>query len=224
MGGSVLWCFPQTGKISVDRAREYYTRCVKFAKANIANLDFAAQEREYKELARIQEASRKKICKEDREYKMWPRVLKWLEQYSKAAQTRFKFLIIDGESNIGKSEYAKSLAKDPKKAKLVNCKRCPEPPISGLNSMNTEVLILDEATAKMVADNRKVMQACNDFVHLGCSATNVHSYLVFLHEVKIVVTSNSFWAEFWELDASDRDWILKNSFYFYFDSRKLYWT
>ena len=136
---------------------------------------------------------------------------------------RYKFLVLDGPSRIGKSEFAKGLCSDPSKVQLVNCKSCPEPPLKGIHAGNTELLILDEGSPKMIADNRKVMQACGDFIHLGCSATNIHSYKVYLHRVKIVVTSNAFWEEMQALSEDARSWIQSNFVYLRLPKEDMWW-
>ena len=71
-------------------------------------------------------------------------------------------------------------------------------------------MLFDEIRAGIVARQRKLFQACAAEVQLGCSATNCHSYTVFLFRVKLVLCSNGWAAPMQELPEEDQAWLREN--------------
>ena len=65
----------------------------------------------------------------------------------------------------------------------------------------------------MIIDNKELFQATNNWIRLGVSATNCHSYEVMVHGIKIIILSNKWSQELKELPESDRKWIVANQFY-----------
>ena len=74
-------------------------------------------------------------------------------------------------------------------------------------------MLFDEIRAGIVARQRKLFQACAAEVQLGCSATNCHSYTVFLYRVKLVLCSNGWAASMQELCEEDQAWLRENMVY-----------
>ena len=62
-----------------------------------------------------------------------------------------------------------------------------------------------------MADQRKLFQAQSAPVQLGCSATNCHSYDVFVWRKKLVLASNNWHTSLSALSPGDQEWIHANS-------------
>ena len=88
-----------------------------------------------------------------------------------------------------------------------------EPDLRGFRYGQHEVVLFDEIRARIVAQQRKLFQACAAEVQLGCSATNCHSYTVFLFRVKLVLCSNSWAGSMEELRGEDQAWLRENMVY-----------
>ena len=65
---------------------------------------------------------------------------------------------------------------------------------------------------------KKLAQASVDMVRLGQSATNVVSYIVWFHRVKMVVASNVWARDLARCSKADREWLKENSYYLFVDS------
>jgi hypothetical protein len=199
----------QSGKFSVADARKQFVLCGKNLAHNLANLSL--QERE---MASIALQDRKdhvwaELRRLVRPSKTYPDVDRWLW---KQTHIRFRqpFLVLEGPSCLGKTQFAMSLVA-PGKGLEVNCCACPEPDLRSFRSMTHELILFDEASPELVLRQHKLFQAPAVDVTLGASTTNCHAYTVWVHSVKMVVASNT-----WNTDADvckplDRAWLRENS-------------
>ena len=80
------------------------------------------------------------------------------------------------------------------------------------------VILFDEARATMVIRCKKLFQASSDLVQLATSATNMMSYVVWVHAVRMVIASNRWKQDLEALDQQDRAWIEANSIYVFVDT------
>ena len=97
---------------------------------------------------------------------------------------RRKFLVLDGASKMGKSDYAKSLS-PPGRTLDVNCASCDqEPPLRSWDPVSKDAILLDEASAALIVRNKKFMQAPPDPVELGSAQSNMFTYFVYVHKKK----------------------------------------
>ena len=78
----------------------------------------------------------------------------------------------------------------------------PTPP-----SSSPPKLFLDEASVKMIWKYRKLFQCRNVLVQLGCGATTLFSYSVYIHCCLLVIASNTWRSKLSALPAEDRDWL-----------------
>ena len=113
----------------------------------------------------------------------------FLAQFQEAKQ-RYKFLVLAGPSRLGKTVYARSLAPVGFDCLEINCSSGQEPDIRAYRLSRHGVILFDEVEATQVVAQRKMFQACASPVQLGCSATNCHSYTVFLWQKRLVLASN----------------------------------
>ena len=128
-------------------------------------------------------------------------------------EARYKFLILEGPSRVGKTCWARQLAA-PGRTLELNCCSGSSPNLKSFKALHHEVVILDEATPQLILNERKLFQAGPTPVILGGSSTNVYSYSVFVHRVKFVVCSNV-WSDLVEREIPDtQQWLKDNSVYY----------
>ena len=144
--------------------------------------------------------------------------LQQVEEWKKAAtqpfQRRKKFLVLEGPSGLGKTEFIKDLFGAEKVLEL-NCGSCGDVVNLRQFKPGQHVCVLfDEASAHLVLNNRKVFQAPPGWIELGHSPTGRDVYKVFLGDTVLALNSNK-WTEELERIAgkspSDHAWLVKNA-------------
>ena len=126
---------------------------------------------------------------------------------------RYEFLVLDGPSKLGKTQFAKSFVDSAEQLLELNCAAGHEPDLRGFRYGHHTLVLFDEIRASIVAQQREMFQACAAEVQLGCSATNCHSYTVFLFRVKLVLCSNSWVRSLRDLCEEDQAWLRENMVY-----------
>ena len=138
-----------------------------------------------------------------------PAVEQWLKEHEEI-RWRYKFLVLVGTSMMGKTRFALSLSPAGRSLEL-NCVTGNEPDLREYDATQIDLLLLDEMPALGIIRQKKLMQCPPALVQLGASATNAFSYKVWVHQKKIVVSSNTWFEELEELVPGDRDWLNANS-------------
>ena len=130
----------------------------------------------------------------------------------KVTADRRKFLVLNGPSRLGKTQFAMSLA--PRgRALEVNCAAATHPPLREFDQSAHSLILFDEASPQMVLDNRKLFQCPNAYVTIGSSPTNSLAYSVYLNDTGLVVATNTWRHELAAMPACDRDWLAANMVY-----------
>ena len=199
----------QSGKIHVQEARRLALRVVRNLPQVLSILETMEGDQMETRLQQHVCAVQQALAEQQYPFKVLPQVVAWTHEFSKL-RARYKFLVLDGPSQAGKSEYARSLAK-PGCAFFVDCGNASEPDLRGFVPLKHELIVMDEASPAFVLANRRVFQAPADWVRLGQSPTNVHSYRVWIHRAKIVVSTNAWRALSRQLTVEDAEWISANS-------------
>ena len=199
----------QSKKLEVGPARGLLVQCGN-ASRHLNELN--VYETELERLAvqdAIAEATRllSHILKPQRQY---PKVQAFLNQF-KTPRPRYKFLVLSGPSRVGKTAFACSLCEPTAQTLELNCSSGAEPDMRGYRFRKHDLVLFDEIRAEQVAEQRKLFQAQAALVQLGCSATNCHSYEVFVWRKKLVLASNNWHASLCLLPAADREWVKANS-------------
>ena len=135
----------------------------------------------------------------------------FLQQYT-TIKSRYKFLVLCGESGTGKTVWVKWMLGNPDLVFEANCACCPEPDLRNFSHFQHKVILFDEASPELVITQKKLFQSPPCFVKLGMSTTNCHSYDVFVSGTMMVICSNT-WQE--DLESmkkpGDRAWLVENS-------------
>ena len=152
-------------------------------------------------------------------FRLYRVVVEWRDGFGEVSW-RKRFLVLEGPSEFGKTQFAKGID-GPEKTLEVNCARCVEPNLRELlqGPGGHTAVLLDEAKATMILGMKKVVQGPPALVGLASSGTNCHAYNVWVHNVKMIVCSNTWTSELAELSAEDAWWLIDNSVHVTVDSK-----
>ena len=139
----------------------------------------------------------------------WPIVDQWLYQVSRPCQSRKTCLVLYGPSRVGKTEFVRALFHVGSVLEL-NCAGLSSICLHGFDCQTHKCLLWDEASPKLVADNRKVFQHSICKVDLGHSPTGQHVVNYFLNDCCSVITSNSWHEDAARLSLADQAWLAAN--------------
>ncbi len=203
--------FWQSGHLTLESARSEYVKCKMNLMQNLQNLDVVSREMQASFLADkmriIQEALTAELC----EFRDVPEKAVFLDQF-KRIRSRYKFLVLHGESCTGKTIWAKWLFGNPELVLEVNCASCPEPDLREFKPLLHKGILFDEANAEMVLRQRKLFQAPPTSVRLGCSTTNCFAYDVFVSGVAMIIASNTWVSDVKRLKKlEDSRWLHDNA-------------
>ena len=143
-------------------------------------------------------------------FKTIPAVQIWKAQYS-SHDFRYKFLVLDGPSRMGKTQFAHCLVEPPAHVHEINCGSGSEPDLRNYRFERDTLILFDEIEAPAVVSQRKLFQAAPSMVQLGCSSTNCHAYSVCVYRVMMVLCSNNWRSSLGQLNDADHEWVSANS-------------
>ncbi len=146
-----------------------------------------------------------------------PQVTAWLRRFD-VNEWRYPFLVLEGPSMVGKTQFARNLASTAEAVLEIDCAGATEPDARGFQAQVHEVIIFDEASATMVLRCKKLFQSGACWVTLSQSATNCHAFRMWPHRTKMVVCSNRWWSELDDVNWADRSWLVQNSEYVWVDT------
>lgn len=203
-----IWNHLQSGKISVESARHELVRTCGRLTQHLPNLDRLRSELIARELSGTIAEREAAFAAQRRPYKKIKPVQDLVDDLATPRERR-KFLVLDGPSRMGKTQYAMSLF-GRESSLEVNAAGEDQPSLQHFDFKRHKMILLDEASPEMVLKNRKVFQAPNAVLELGQSKTNCHSYQVYLNNVLFVIASNGWVDEVGALPPSSRKWIEAN--------------
>ena len=123
---------------------------------------------------------------------------------------RFKFLIYDGPSRLGKTELAISWF-GALHTLVVNAQDTTSPNLRPMMTGKFEAIVFDEGKWDLCGCNKLIFQAGSRPVELSQSQCNDRCYQVLLFRVPMIICSNNFWKGC--CDKELKEWIEQNSFY-----------
>lgn len=142
-------------------------------------------------------------------FKRLPEVDSWLAT-AQMPSFRKKFLVLEGPSGLGKTEYAKRITGDPQHCLELNCACSDEFDLRSFIPLHHRSILWDEASPSMVAGQRKLFQCPATMVTLGQSATGMYAYSVWLNDTVMIINSNKWSEELQKLKFSDAQWVMAN--------------
>ncbi|CAE7233296.1 unnamed protein product [Symbiodinium sp. CCMP2592] len=202
-----LW---QACKITEQVAEQEYLRCKKHVKAYLDNMKFHAQcvqtqavkARTAQDLQELQPLMKKAVVIEQVQRDFLP-------QFTRPMFRR-SFLVLSGPTRLGKTIYARSLFGHRETLEL-NCCGVSQPYLRAFDNLLHRAILYDEASTAMVLSNRRLFQGSTKEVTLAHSGTNMFTYSVYVYNVAMILTSNSWLRELEELPKEEREWLEGNS-------------
>lgn len=206
VNGEWVLSWLQQHKIEYPEARREIIKSTKNLPRLLSSLD--RFKREYDGLLLEAQISRtmQELEKSKRPFREVPAVRSWLESFAEL-RMRYKFLVLEGGSCLGKTRYALSLGANIFEC---DCAGCEDPPMADFSNLHHDGALFDEASAKLVLKQKKLFQAGSSWVTLGKSATNCHSFEVWPHRKKFIVSSNRWTSEVSKLPEPDKAWLADN--------------
>ena len=199
----------QSKKLTIPVARMLLVQCAN-ASRQIKELEAHETHLEEEAVRKAQEEAGRLLKGSLKAHKSFPEVDCFVGQFREALH-RYKLLVLSGPSRVGKTAFARSLCDAGLQTLEVNCSSGAEPELRAYRLSKHGLILFDEIEAEQVARQRKLFQAQSAPVQLGCSATNCHSYEVFVWRKKLVLASNNWESSLAYLSAPDRAWIVANS-------------
>ena len=202
----------QAKKISYKDAHTELVHCAKGCIRRLADLDkWNAEMKRMRQRLWILEAQ-DKVAQQIKPCLRLEAVDNWLQQYRGLGFTRKKFLVLEGGSGLGKSEFVRQLF-PPGKLLELNCGSTSFVNLRDFDWEQHEGILFDEATPSLVARERKVFQCPPVELDLGHSPTGRDVYKVFINGSLLVISTNRWRSELDTRLPEDREWVVANSVY-----------
>ena len=196
-------------KMSHAVAKEQMMLCrSRGTKAFIAEVDYHAAWERAKRQAALRELLTSLIRM--RPFKTLPTVVEWQSERARlfGSATRFKFLVLNGDTRFGKTSFAKHVY-GPDHSLVVPCQNVSEPYLKDLKDHH-KVIIFDEASPAMVVSNKALFQAGLDPVILSQSRCQDYAYSIWVYGLPMIVCTND-WQVPGAVSSHDRKWLDGNS-------------
>ena len=146
-----------------------------------------------------------------RPFHQLPEVEEWKLQYLLDA-FRFKFLVLEGPSRMGKTVFARMSLSPPGKGFYeLNCAGGKDLDLRGVDPSRHGLIIYDEVSPSQVLAQKKVFQAGPTEIQLGQSSTCVYGYSKFFYRCRMVCCSNNWTLLMRGMPSEDTEWLKKNS-------------
>jgi hypothetical protein len=150
----------------------------------------------------------KELCKTIKPPVIIDVVENWKKQYLKVS-SRYKFLVLHGDSMYGKSCFAVAQFGE-ERTLLVDCSGEKVPDLREFDPLTVSAIVLDEMSLMQVMEFKRLLQAPPIPVTLGTSSTQMYSYQVWVARVAFIVTTNRFQEDLSALDPVDAAWVRAN--------------
>jgi len=203
-----LW---QVRKLSHSNARKELIGARGRTAAYIQEIDYIERAEQEEIVAADKRWIDEFLARTYKPFRFVPEVKLWQLQYERAywRESRFKFLVLTGPSQMGKTQYAKSLF-GAENTLVVPCQNVASPNLKDFRRGVHKAILFDEVSSQLIHDNKAVFQANNDIVVLGQSPTQEYVYKVFLYGVALICCTNQ-WMTGIQKDSEEEEWLLANS-------------
>ncbi len=145
----------------------------------------------------------------------YPIVDAWLSQFAVLEDPtrgrlprRFKFLVLNGPSQCGKTVFAQRLF-GWQHTLMVDCQGTSTPSIRAFNRSIHKAIVYDELSDAGILQNKKLFQSGVDVNELGQSVCNMHAYKRWTYGTAMIISTNTWLTG--ALRDCDREWLLCNS-------------
>ena len=197
-------------KVTAEHAKRLLCEIPGRAQHLVAEITFCEQTRVQAAVDRARAEADAVLRASLRPFRSIAAVNAWQAQFAEHRH-RYKFLILEGPSCTGKTQFARHLVPAGKRVFEINCAAEQEPPMQGFNLVEFGLVLFDEVRPAVVANQRKLFQAGVSEIQLGCSATNIHMYKVCTYATRLVCCSNDWSMHLAALDSQSQEWLAANS-------------
>ena len=204
-----LW---QMGKVSEEVARQVIISCKKNVPNLLRNHETVMREQNVFSLQHIVGRAHSLLEGQMQPVRTIPEVEAWKATFKETA-FRYKFLVLDGPSQMGKTLFCRSLSPDQSAFVEVDCAYVDMPDLKEFKSGIHRVVLCDEGSCDMVLRYKKLFQYSASYVTMGSSRTNCHASTIWAHGVMFVIASNKWRRQLEALEVEDAAWLAANSVY-----------
>lgn len=128
-------------------------------------------------IKKISDEFNRRFASEMQPWKEYAMVTMWQQQY-RQMRVRYGFLVLDGPSRMGKTQFARSLSQAPGGVLEINMAGAAKVDMRAYDALVHDLLLFDECEPGAVLENKKLFQAGGGPVSLQTSATNLHAFAV----------------------------------------------
>ena len=206
-----VWNLYQKQKITGQTAKSHFMKIARNSKSNVGVIDWAEEERLQQAVLEQQRLIMQELSARNNDFKSIDVLNDWLRRFDHL-EARYPFLVLHGDSMMGKTPWAFSLAPN-EEVYYVDCSANKDPCLKTYDYFQHSLIILDElGPQKAVEELKKMLQAGPDLIKMAVSPTMQFAYSRLLFRKRIIVTSNH-WKEQMAkcCTESDKRWIEKNS-------------
>ena len=205
----------QGQKISFDTCKEAVLKTCQNVGRYLKDLEVVEQNYRQKEIDEEVVRVQRVLALRRRPFLSLPVVLKWKQQYLED-DFRYRFLVLEGPSQHGKTQFARSLVPEDEILEL-SCSGGVPVDFRSFKRHQHKLVLFDEIEAQQVLALRKAFQAGASPVQMGHSATGMYTYSMFLYRIMFVLCSNTWTASLSKLKPDDVSWIEANQIYIKID-------
>ena len=152
-------------------------------------------------------------------FKVYPEVEAWKASVWQPHLRRKKFLVIEGPSGVGKTEFIKQLA-GPERTLEISADGMTSPYLRNFIPSQHKIIFWDECRVELVIAYRKLFQCPASWITLGVSPTGRDVYKVWLNDAAHVIASNRWMEGLAKVqNQADRNWIMENQVFLHVAER-----
>jgi len=205
----------QGQKITFDTCKEAVVKTCQNVGRYLKDLEVVEQNHRMKEIEEEVARVQRVLALRRRPFLTLPVVLEWQHQYQED-DFRYRFLVLEGPSQHGKTQFVRSLVPEEQILEL-SCSGGVPVDFRSFKRHKHKLVLFDEIEAQQVLALRKAFQAGASPVQMGQSQTGMYTYTVFLHRVMFVLCSNTWTESLAKLKPGDVSWIEANQIYIKID-------
>ena len=138
-----------------------------------------------------------------------PAVEDWVKDHNET-KFRYKFLVLSGESGLGKTQFCVGLVPRGRALEL-NMAATEDPDLRAYDHAEHDLILFDEMAARCILKHKKLFQAPPVAIGMANSATNCHAFRVWVHQKLLVVSTNRWDFELHTMPYCDKEWLECNS-------------
>ena len=203
----------QAGKLTDEQAINEFLKVKRDCARNIQNVRDNVRLREQLATQTQSDAVQRRLSAAKRPRAYVAEVERdFLPQFQNTQLSRRKFLVLEGRSCVGKTEYARGLVSGPHELLELNCaNQSQHVDLRALSPGTHKLVLWDEASPQLILNNKKLIQGQACQVQLGQTNTSCHSYAVFPWGVMMVVCFNNWSTALRSVSVEDEKWLRANS-------------